>query len=167
MFDKAPISRFDGFEGYAMPSRDTGGETGGVRRVIADVAELAELQARLLASDAKCLTRSIYRPVVMGAISVTVLLGTLPILLLACAGFLVENWQWSVVSARLIVAGIAIFIAGILGASAMRAMRACGPPLRNSAGEFEKNMDTLREMLSGKSVVQSQLERMERREDRN
>jgi hypothetical protein len=65
MFDQAPINRLGGLHGRREASfHPADGDAGGVRRLLADVTELAELQARLVASDAKGLAESIIKPAV-------------------------------------------------------------------------------------------------------
>jgi hypothetical protein len=167
MLDQTSVNQLETFKGYAMPGVNSGGETAGVKRVVADVVELAELQARLIASDARCLAQSALRPIILGAISVVLLLGTIPILLLGAADFLVRHGDWSAPTAQLAVAGVVILVGVILGVLATKSTHGCGPPLRNSLAEFEKNIDTLREILGGNNALQSHLGQMERRNTRN
>lgn len=163
MFNKAQVSRFAGSNDTCSPSTHSDVEAGSVRRVMADVAELVELQVRLAVSDLKCLVASTIRPLVLVAISLVLVLGSLPVLLFAAGSLLVEEFGWELAPAQLTVAGVAIALAAVLGALAVKGLMACGPPLRSSVAEFEKNMESLREMLGGQDALERHLERLERR----
>jgi hypothetical protein len=168
MFDQAPINRLGGLHGRREASfHPADGDAGGVRRLLADVTELAELQARLVASDAKGLAESIIKPTILATIGFVIVLGAVPVLLLSCANFLVEWFDWTPAVAQLAAAAAALLIAGTLCAFAVKLLKACGSPLRRSLAELEKNMDILRDMLQGKSPLASHLEQMERHDSGN
>lgn len=166
MFDQTPLNRLSGMNwGDEQPDNDMSDmhDGRGVRRLLADISELAELQVRLLASDARCLLASLIKPAVLGAVGLAILLGSVPILVLAGADALVQQLAWSRPLAELAAAGVAVLIAVVFVGMAAAGLRRCGPPLRSSLSEFEKNMDTLREMLTGKNALAQHWENLERR----
>lgn len=139
-------------------------DLGRVRRLLADISELAELQVRLLGSDAKCLAESAIRPLQFCGVALVILAGATPVLLLSSANFLVNQFSWSVASAQLITASVAFLIAVGFVVAASHALKACGSPLRRSLAELDKNMDTLRQILAGNDPLTAHLEEMERRD---
>lgn len=163
MFDQTPLNRLNGINWGGEKHHTDAHDGGGVRRLLADISELAELQARLLASDARCLLASLIKPAILGAVGLAILLGTVPILVLAGADALVQQLAWSPPLAKLAAAGVAILVAAGLAGIAVVRIRRCGPPLLSSLSEFEKNMETLREMLTGKNALAQHWENLERR----
>lgn len=167
MFDKAPVNRLNGYSWGHNNVDENDLESGGVRRMIADVTELAELQGRLAVNDVKCLVESAIRPLIMGIVAVVIVLATLPVLLFAAANALVDQLDWSPALAQAAVGGVGILIAGILIAIAVKKLNRCGSPLRRSLDELEKNLGILREILVGRDAVQAHLAHMERRDREN
>ena len=163
MFDQTPVNRLNNMN-WSRAANHHSGETdiGGVRHLLADITELAELQVRLVAGDTKCLADSMVKPAILGVIGLVVTLGAIPVLLLAVANALVEQFAWSPVMAQLTAAGAALLIAAGVSALAISKLKACGLPLRRSFSELEKNMHTLREMLVGKGTLTQHLEELER-----
>ena len=66
-----------------------------VRRLLSDVTELAELQVRLVAGDAKCLAESTVRPIFLGAFGLAIVLGSIPVFLISAANYLVDQYAWT------------------------------------------------------------------------
>jgi hypothetical protein len=165
VFNQAQMNRVKAIDGYRIESLDDSDDSsGGVRRLLADITELAELQTRLVATDAKCLAASSILPVVLVFTGLVIVLGALPVLLLSVANFLVQRFGWTPAVAQLAAAGSAILIAILLCAIAVRKVKTWGSPLSRSLAELEKNMETLREILSGKSSLGTHLAKMERRD---
>jgi hypothetical protein len=166
MFDQTPINRLNGVNWNrtmaAKDGRTDDDDLAGVRRLLADITELAELQMRLIADDARCLIASLVKPAMLGVIGLVIILGTMPVLLLAAASMMVEHLAWSPAVAQLTSGGAGLLVAAVLGLVAVKKLKACGSPLRQSLTEMEKNLATLREMLVGKDAVQESLERLER-----
>ena len=106
MFDQTPVNRLNGIKwGRAANHHSGETDTGGVRHLLADITELAELQVRLVAGDAKGLADSMVKPAILGVIGLVIMLGAVPVLLLAVANALVEQFAWSLVMAQLTAAG--------------------------------------------------------------
>jgi uncharacterized membrane protein YqjE len=163
MFDQTPVNRLNGLsEHQRADSPDSEGDTGGVRRLLADITELVELQGRLVASDVKCLAEATIRPLILCAVSMLLMLGALPVLLLALANYFVVEFDWSLSLAQLFAASVAILLGSALSAVAVKKLMACGSPLSSSKAELEKNLDTVREMLGGKSAFDKHLQQMDR-----
>jgi hypothetical protein len=163
MYDQTPMNRLRESNGRHV-ARDHASDldAAGARRLIGDIIELGELQARLFASDTKCLVESAIRPMILAASAALLVLGSLPVLLLSGADFLVQRFDWSPASAQFAVAGTSLVMAVVLGGLGLKSLKSCGSPLKRSAAEFEKNLDTLREMVSGESPLKSHLREMER-----
>ena len=139
MFDKAPLDRRNGFAWDHAPKPETS-DSGGVRRLLADMTELAELQGRLAINDAKCLAESVVTPTILAVAGLVLLLGTVPVILLSAANILVEETEWSVAGAQALVAAVAIVLAALIVALAIMRLKACGAPLSRSTEELEKNL---------------------------
>ncbi len=152
MFEQAPINRLNGMSwnktGEAKVPQ-TQSESNGVRQLLADVTELAELQTRLLAGDVRSSLHAIIRPLVFVVCGVVILLAALPVLLLAFANLLVAEAQWSMYAAQFASGGVALLVAGGLAAWAYRKIQRSAFPLERSLCEMRKNLETLREMLVG------------------
>lgn len=165
MFDQTSINRVSSIDWNSdadQTLRDH--DLGRVRRLLADISELAELQVRLLSSDAKYLAESAIRPLQFYGVALVILAGATPVFLLSAANFLVDQFGWSVASAQLIAAGVALLVAGGFVAVANHGLKACGSPLRSSLAELDKNMGTLRQLLTGSDPLTAHLAEMERRE---
>ena len=165
MHDKAPVNRLRGvnWEQAHNNANASDSDQGGVRRLLADVTELGELQFRLMADDTRCLATALIKPIVFGAVALTILLAALPVLLLAIANVLVEQLGWSPAAAQFAVIAIPVLVVAGLAIAAIRALKQCGSPLSNSLAELDKNMSLLREMLTGQTSVQQNLEELERK----
>lgn len=158
MFEQTPINRLNGksWELQSDINRDQAEhEMGGVKQLLADVSELAELQTRLMADDMRSAVAGTVKPTVFVVLSIALLIGTMPVLLLAAANLLVDQQQWSPHMAQFVSAGVALALAAILGSLALRKFKRCASPLQRSFNELEKNLDTLREMLVGKEQANS------------
>jgi hypothetical protein len=120
---------------------------GGVRQLLADIIELVELQGRLMVDDVRNSLTAVVKPSLLTLCSAVVLLGTLPVILLAVANTLVSELQWTQHAAQFTCGGIAVLLATGLIVWARQLFKKCAIPLQQSMSELEKNLDTLREML--------------------
>ncbi|MDZ4656978.1 MAG: phage holin family protein [Bythopirellula sp.] len=153
MFEQTPINRLNG-KSWELPSDinhdQAKHDRGGVKQLLADVTELAELQTRLMADDVRSSLAATVKPTLFVVVSIALLIGTVPVLLFAVANLLVDQQQWSPHMAQFTCAAVALLIAVSLGSLALQKFKQCASPLQRSLDELEKNMDTLREMLVGK-----------------
>lgn len=156
MFDQTPINRLNGKRWgphLGINGDQSQHEMGGIKQLLADVTELVELQARLTADDVRSTLAATVKPTLFVAIGIALLLGTVPVLLLALANVLVAQLQWSPAMAQFTCAGVALLLAISLGALAWQQFKRCASPLQRSLHEMEKNLETLREMLVPKGTA--------------
>lgn len=151
MFDQTPLNRLNGLGWGHKPSdrnHDQGkSEMGGVRKLLADITELVELQGRLMVTDVRSSVTAVIKPSVLILCSVVIFLGTIPVVLLAVANTLVSELKWTEHAAQFTCVGLAVLLATGLVVWAMQLFKKCAMPLEQSMSELEKNLATLREML--------------------
>lgn len=151
MFDQTPLNRLNGLNwGHNEPDREYDqdkSEMGGVRKLLADITELVELQGRLMVDDVRSSLTAVVKPSLLALCSAVILLGTIPVVLLASANVLVSELQWTQHAAQFACGGIALLLVVVLIAWASRLFKKCAMPLQQSMSELEKNLATLREML--------------------
>jgi hypothetical protein len=153
MFDQTPINRIQNLRWQ----RDSTGETEsmkpdshhGVRHLLADISELIELQARLTANDVRASLKGLIVPVGLLALAAIVLLGTLPVILLAVANAIVVELQWPNYAAQFASGGLSILLAITLVSVAIIKLKRITVPLEQSANELSKNFESIRDLLRG------------------
>lgn len=119
----------------------------GVRRVISDVADLAELQLQLLAIDGQEAARRSVAAVVWLAIAVVLLISTTTALLVALGWILHETVEWSMGLSLLTVAGIALLgTCLVLGLAYLSLKRAVGA-MSETGAEFAENLRWLKAVI--------------------
>lgn len=112
-----------------------------------DIATLVELQAKLAAYDAKeCVDRVVF-PTIALAAGAAVALSSIPILLLGTADLLARLTGLPDWGSRLIVAGLALAVAGLVGFLSYRVAIASISSFRRSAEEFTRNLSWVRTVL--------------------
>jgi hypothetical protein len=116
-----------------------------------DVIELAELQAQLLALDVKTTSQKSRTSLILAIVGVCLLLGTIPIALVAVAELLIQQFGWSRV-AGFASAGLlgAVLSAGILGAAWAR-FRTGIATMQRSREEFSRNIAWVKSSLRNKA----------------
>lgn len=124
----------------------------GMRRtasiLIQDALRLADLQLQLLTLDVAEFWERARFGIVLGLAGLVVLLGTLPVLLLALAEVIDANMTLSRAASQGIVAVAAMLLAGIgMGISARYLTRA-GSSLQRSQAELRANLAWLRSILN-------------------
>lgn len=151
MFDQTPINRFQNFkwEPGSTDERESMKPEShhGVRDLLADISELVELQARLTTNDFRASLKSAIVPAVLLALAAIVLLGTLPVFLLAVANSIVVELRWPNYAAQFASGGLAILAAIVLVSVAMLRLRKVTMPLEQSVTELSKNFETIRDLL--------------------
>jgi hypothetical protein len=120
---------------------------GGITEFGNDIANLAELQARLALIDLRdCLQKALVPVALVGA-GLIALIGALPVALLGLAGLLASALKISQAAAQLLTGGVALAVA--LGTVAAAALR-IGPTFqsfRRSREELTRNLAWIRTVL--------------------
>jgi hypothetical protein len=149
MFDQTPLNRLDGLNWSHRKSDvdEHKSENGGVRQLVADIAELVELQGRLMVDDVRSSLTAVVKLSLLTLCSAAIFLGTIPVILLAAANVLVSELQWSQHAAQFACGGTALLLVAVLLVWAYQLFKKCEMPLQQSMSELEKNLATLREML--------------------
>jgi hypothetical protein len=112
-----------------------------------DVIELGELQAQLFVHDVKCTTRKTRTSLILGVVGVCILLGSVPVLLIALGELFIEQFGWSQ-SAGLAVSaliGIAVSL-GILALGWNR-FNVGLDSIQRSRDEFSRNIAWIKASL--------------------
>jgi hypothetical protein len=118
-----------------------------------DIATLAELQAKLAATDLKETVEKATVPVVFLGVGVLLLMGAVPIVLIGLALTLAKLTTVPIAYAMLLVAILALAAAcGIIVTAGLRARQSL-TPFRRSTEELTRNLSWLRTVLvhSGRS----------------
>jgi hypothetical protein len=123
----------------------------GVRHLLADISELVELQTRLTTNDLKSSLARLIAPMSLLVVAAVVLLGTIPVLLLAIASALVIELQWSSYAAQFASGGLAILTAIMLVLVAILKLKRVAAPMERSVSELGKNIETIRDLLRDNS----------------
>lgn len=123
-----------------------------------DIATLAELQAQLAAIDMKESAGRALVPVVLVALALVVMLGSVPILLFGGAALLAPqlgiNNDWMALGAALLIVGFAaLLLFGLIGVVAALRIGPSFSSLKRSQEEFIRNMNWVKTVLvhSGRS----------------
>lgn len=120
-----------------------------------DIATLVELQAKLAVYDSKeCISRATY-PLIALVMVAAVALSCLPVLLLGTAGLITTFTTIPLWGSCLIVAAVAIVIAGLVGFLSLREAMGSIHSFRRSAEEFTRNLSWVRTVLvhSGRAAA--------------
>ena len=114
-----------------------------------DVVELSELQARLLLMDLRASSARLRTTAVIAVVGTTVLLGCVPVALLALAEVLVEQATWSRSLALGVSTLIGLAISGILFAVVWMKIRNGLSTFDRSRHEFAQNVGWMKSALRG------------------
>lgn len=155
MFDQTPINRLENFNWSARIEGDREFKKTdshhGVRHLLADISELVELQTRLTANDLKSSLVRVIAPVSLLAIAAIVLLGLIPVILLAIANALVVELQWPSYAAQFASGGLALVTTIVLVSVAIVKLKKVAAPMERSVRELGKNFETIRDLLRDNS----------------
>ncbi len=105
-----------------------------------DAIELAELQAQLLKLDARAAARSGGMSIAISIGGACLLLGCVPVALLALAEVLVAQWGWSREGALGAAAAIGLALSAGAGAAAWLWIRSALSSLQRSRDELNRNI---------------------------
>ena len=112
-----------------------------------DIATLVELQTKLALYDSKeCINRALWPLIILGA-GAAMILASLPILMLGAADLLMDLTGLRSWASRLIVAVVAMAVAGIVGYLSLREATGSIHSFRRSAEEFTRNLSWVRTVL--------------------
>ena len=120
----------------------------GFRQVMADVLELAELQARLLAVDGQEAGRRSAKAGAAAAVALVLLLAATTTALTGLGYVLYEQLEWSIGVSLLVVAAVAVAMSGIAGAVAYVMLRRAAGSMKESTSELSENLKWVREVLT-------------------
>lgn len=161
MSDKTPVNRIQDSAWQVPPETDYSAqpenrEEKGVRQLMADVVELSELQLQLLASDVKSSFSMAIKPIVWMVVAAIILLGALPVVLLAIASLLESDLVgWSDYIAQGAVSLVALVIGAILLKVSSRALKRCVDPISRSASEMAETVAQLKNVLNRSETASS------------
>jgi hypothetical protein len=145
MSDQTTINRLNG--NRTSGNQQEAPRSSGFARLASDITELVELQIRLLTEDLKQTVRRIVVPLIVTVVGGALLLGCIPVLLIAVGDLIVVYGEWPEWGALLASGGIVFLLsAGMLWFAFIR-LRRCIAPLERSVQELGKNFAALRGML--------------------
>jgi uncharacterized membrane protein YqjE len=119
-----------------------------------DVIELSELQVQLLSLDARQSVAKAKACLVMAVIGASVLLGTIPVALLAIAALLVDLLEWPYSAAIGVATGIGLVLAAIVLAVAYRYVKNGLVTFDRSREELQRNIAWLKSTLKTRGHVE-------------
>jgi hypothetical protein len=112
-----------------------------------DVIELTELQAQLFVHDVKSTGQKTRTSLILSVVGACVLLGAVPVLLMALGEFITERTGWPQSAGLAIAAVIAIVASAVLMAVARNRLTAGLNSLQQSRDEFSRNIDWIKASL--------------------
>jgi uncharacterized membrane protein YqjE len=112
-----------------------------------DVIELTELQSQLFALDVKQSTEKARTTLILAVVGVCVLLGTIPVALLALAAILMYLFEWSAAAANSVAALVGLVIAGGILGVAYSYVKKGLVSMERSRDELKRNVAWLKSSL--------------------
>ena len=112
-----------------------------------DVIELGELQAQLFAHDVKSTATKTRTSLVLAVVGLCVLLGTIPVLLIALGQFIAEQTGWPQSAGLAIAAVIGIVASAVFMAVARNRLSAGLNSMQQSRDELSRNIDWIKASL--------------------
>jgi hypothetical protein len=122
--------------------------TTGATRIARELGELAELEARLLAADAREARRKIVPGVIVMASAITASAASLPLLLAAAALALAELTAWSLPTCLTLVGLVTVAAAAAAGWLGWGRIVAGVSTFKRSQQEFMATVQCVRRLLS-------------------
>lgn len=120
---------------------------GRVSELTHDVIELSELQAKLFMLDLKESSQRMRTCLILAIVGICVLLGTIPVALLALAYLLVEQLEWSQAAALGVATLVGIAITAIAIGAAWSIFKRGLMSLERSREELRRNIEWLKSTL--------------------
>jgi H+/Cl- antiporter ClcA len=124
-----------------------------------DVIELGELQAQLFAIDVKSTVKKTGSSVLLSAIGVCVLLGTVPVLLFALGYLFHEVLEWPVSAGLGIAAAVGIVVSAIILLLAWSRLSAGLNSMQRSSEELRRNIAWIKSTLKSRQSAAPTMDR--------
>jgi Putative Actinobacterial Holin-X, holin superfamily III len=112
-----------------------------------DAIELAELQTRLLKLDAQAAARNGGTSLVLGVLGVCLLLGCVPVALVALGELFVAQFEWTRAASYAAAAAIGLALSAGAGFAAWRRIRSATKALQRSRDELNRNIAWIKSNL--------------------
>jgi hypothetical protein len=116
-----------------------------------DVIELAELQAELLALDVKDTSQGARSALILSAVGIAVLLGSVPVGLITLAVALIEQRGWSHIAGFGAATVVGVLLSTVILATAWTQLRAGVVSLHRSQEEFRRNIAWIKSSLRSRA----------------
>lgn len=116
-----------------------------------DVIELAELQAQLFSVELKETTQNTRTSLLLGVVGVCILLGTVPVALIALAQLLVEQLGWSQAAGYGVATLVGLAASGAFAAGAYSHFRTGVATMRRSRDELSRNIAWVKSSLRNRT----------------
>jgi len=116
-----------------------------------DVIELAELQAQLFAVDVKQTSQSTRSALVLAMVGACVLLGSIPVALIALAELLVQQLSWSPAASYGVATLVGVVISAAILGTAWAQFRAGLGNLSRSREELNRNIAWIKSNLRNRA----------------
>ncbi len=126
------------------PMPDVAGSVSGLTH---DVIELSELQAKLFMLDVKKTSQRTRTCLILAVIGICVLLGSIPVALLALAELLIEQLAWSRAAALGVATLVGLALSAIFAGAAYSILRSGLLSLQRSREELKRNIAWVKSML--------------------
>lgn len=120
----------------------------GLRTILADALELAELQARLAKCEGQQAIRRSRPAVLVLLFGILAAIGGVPIIVLASAAGLAEQLEVATWITQLICAAVSVAVGAVCVWLAMRRLSNVTDEFGESATEFQKNLAWMRSLTS-------------------
>jgi uncharacterized membrane protein YqjE len=112
-----------------------------------DVIELAELQAQLLALDIKATSQKSRTSLLLAAIGICVLLGSIPVVLFALAELFVAQFEWSPAAGFAVAALVGVLLSALFLVAGWYRFKSGFDTLARSREEFSRNLTWIKSTL--------------------
>lgn len=123
------------------------GNRASVRTFVADIIELGELQAMLVAADAKNASSSVKFGLMLLVIGSVGTLAALTLLLFGAATAVQEQFEWSAAASQLLTAIVAVVTLGLLSFAGVNQLTKALAEFRNSTCELSNNLGAVKSAL--------------------
>lgn len=123
-----------------------------------DVIELAELQAKLFALDIKSTTQKARMSLIMSVVGVCLLLGTIPVALMAIGEFFIGQFGWPRAAGYALAALLGIAASGGILAAGWLRLRTGLSAMQRSGEELSRNIAWLKSSFRNRAEGAPEIE---------
>ena len=116
-----------------------------------DVIELAELQAQLFSVELKETTQNTRTSLVLAVVGICILLGTIPVALIALAHVLIEQLGWSLAASYGVATLVGLVASAAFAAGAYSHFRTGVATMRRSRDELSRNIAWVKSSLRNRT----------------